>query len=194
MIAEAIKTDAEIGVLGDVIGIPAADLTQHGSPKVVRRTAKRKRQTQRRKSGQKYVELAGIIGREHASQPVISGVVDGQAGLNASKPAAGAAERIEGAAQLVGVRRILGVIDDGIRAAREGQRHIERFRLGPWTDRRRDNNLERRPEVETNEGALGVPIVGLQNEFHVEFFGRIVRYYGANATRIMLACRHNGRS
>jgi hypothetical protein len=29
---------------------------------------------------------------------------------------------------------------------------------------------------------MGLVVVGFDDEFHVELFGRVIRYYGANAT------------
>ena len=138
-IAEAIEPNAQIGVFGDVIGVPAADLAQHGRTEMVRRAAKRKRQVQRRQAGQESIELAGVSSREHARQPAVRGVVDRQRRLHAGEPCIGRHERIDGAPQLIGFRHILGVVDDRERAASEWQRDVERLRFGPRpVERRRD--------------------------------------------------------
>jgi hypothetical protein len=92
------------------------------------------------------------------------------------------AKRSDRAAQLIGFRLILRVVDDGIGAARQRQRDVERLRLGARADRRGDDDFERRSEIEAAKGSLGFAIVGLEDEFNVEFFRRIIRYYGANAT------------
>ena len=54
-------------------------------------------------SAEEGIELAGIIGREHAGEPVIGAVVDGQARLHAGEPmaAAGETRRSRGAADPV---------------------------------------------------------------------------------------------
>lgn len=74
-----------------------------------------------RQSRQEGVELAGIIGREHARQPIVSGIVDSQACLDAGELLAAFAEQAERFAQLVGFRNIFGIIDDRIGAARKWQ-------------------------------------------------------------------------
>ena len=70
---------------------------------------------QRREAAKENVELARIIGREHAGEPIIRGVVDGEARLHASEPIAALAKRIDRAAKLIGFRLVLGVIDDRVR-------------------------------------------------------------------------------
>jgi hypothetical protein len=96
---------------------------------------------------------------------------------------AAAAKRGDRAAQLIRFRLILRVIDDGIGAACQRQRDAERLRLGTRPDRRGNDDFERRSEIEAADGGLRFAIVGFEDEFNVEFFRRIIRYYGANATR-----------
>src|ERR1700689_2933639 len=106
------------------------------------------------------------------------------------------AEHIDCAAELIGFRAVLGVIHDRIGAARHWQRHIECFRLGARANRRSGDDFERRSERETRQRAPGLLVVAFDDEFHVEFFRRIIRYYGANATGLPLSgwiCEVNGR-
>ena len=98
--------------------------------------------------------MAGIIGREHAREPVIGGVVDGQARLQAGEPVVGSHEDIDGAPELIGFRHIFGVVHDRVNAARQRQRHIERLRFGTWPDRRRHDDFEWRPEIEPGKACL----------------------------------------
>src|SRR5580704_2420731 len=129
---------------------------------------------QRCEPGQKDVELAGIIRREHAREPVVRGIVDGEACLQASETIAGAAEYIDRPAELIGFRYVFGVIDDRVGAAREWQRHVERLRFGARTGRRRDNNFERRSETKRGKGVPGLTVVGFEDEFNVKFFGWVI--------------------
>jgi hypothetical protein len=103
-------------------------------------------QRNRGKTRQESIELAGVIGREHAGKQIVVGIVDRQARLHASQPLVAVPEQLERPAQLIGVRRVFGVIHNGENATRKRQRHIERFRLGARTDGRRDDDLEGRTE------------------------------------------------
>jgi hypothetical protein len=85
------ETNNEIGVFGDIIGIPAAGLPQCSGTKMVGRTAEWQRQMQGRKSGQESIELAGIGSREHPREPV----VDRQRCLEAGEPLVRRHERIK---------------------------------------------------------------------------------------------------
>jgi hypothetical protein len=137
---------------------------------------------QRRQAGQESIELAGVSGREHARQPAVRGVVDRQRHLHAGEPFVGHHERIDGTPELIGFRHILGVVDDRERAASEWQCDVERLRFGPRPVERRRDDFKRRTQLESGERPPGVVVIRLHDEFHVEFLGRIIRYYGANAT------------
>ena len=86
---------------------------------MIGRAAERKRQAQRGKPRQEYVELPGIFGGEKAREPAIRGVVDGEAGLHAGNFGIGE-EHVERAAKLIALRPVLGVIDDSEGALGEG--------------------------------------------------------------------------
>src|SRR5271156_498047 len=156
---------------------------------MVRRAAERKRQVQRRKSGQEGIELAGIIGREHAGEPVVDAVVDVRARLREGEPMAAAAKRGDRVAQLIRFRLILRVIDDGVGAARQRQRNVERLRLGARADRRGNDDFKRRSEMEAADGGLRFAILGFQDQFYVPVFRRLIQYYGANATSAIASHR-----
>jgi len=102
--------------------------------------------------------------------------------LHAGEPFVGRHERIDGTPELIGLRHILGVVDDRERAASEWQRDVERFWFGPQPVERRRDDFKRRTQLESGERPPGVVVIRLRDEFHVEFLGRITRYYGANAT------------
>ena len=94
---------------------------------------------------------------------MIGGIVDGQTRLHAGKSVAAAPERVEGTTELIGFRHVLGVIDDGVQAARERQRDVERLRLGARTDRRCRDDFERQTEVEAGKGTSGFVVVGFED-------------------------------
>ena len=128
--------------------------------------------------------MPGIARRKHASEPAVGGVVDGQRCLHASEPFVSGGERIEGSAQLIGLRHVLRIIDHGERPLSEWQRRTECLRLGARPNRRRRDDRKGRPQFELRERLPGVVIVGFEDELHVELFWRIVRYVGANATNM----------
>ena len=76
---------------------------------MVRRSAERKRQPPAGQRRQKHVEQSGVFGSEQSREPAVVGVVDGQAGLNASEPPVASGERLDREAELVRFRPILRV-------------------------------------------------------------------------------------
>src|SRR5579863_5799136 len=111
----------------------------------------------------KNVELTGIIGGEHAREPVIRRVVDGETCLHASESGATTVKRLERAAKLIGLGLVLGVIDDRVSTARERQGDVKRPRLGARTNRRRDDNFEGQPEMEVEQGTVRGLIVDFEH-------------------------------
>ena len=97
-VAEAGDAHADIGVLGDVIGVPGADIAQRGGAEMIGRTAERQRQVERGEPGQENVELAGIFGGEQPGEPTVRGIVDAQRRLHAGEAVAAGAEGPQGLA------------------------------------------------------------------------------------------------
>src|SRR6185312_10051721 len=107
--AEACKAHPEIGVLGDVIGIPAADFAQADGAKMVGRSSKRNGQAERCDSGQENVELASIFCREKTRQPAIGRIINAKTRLHTGDALATLAKLAQRTAQLIGLRPILGI-------------------------------------------------------------------------------------
>jgi hypothetical protein len=129
---------------------------------------------QGRKSGQERIELSGIGGREHAREPTVGRVVDRQRRLEAGNPRVGRRERIKSAPELIRLRDVFGIVDDSERTSGKWKRDVERLRLGPRSDRWRCYDCERRTQVELGKGSPGVTVVGLNDEYHIKFFRRVV--------------------
>src|SRR4029078_640214 len=87
-VAEARKTLAGVGVLGDVVGVPAARLTQSRGPEMVGGAAKWQRQAEPGKLWKKDIEVAGIFGGKIAGKPSRVGV-DAERCLHACKVISG---------------------------------------------------------------------------------------------------------
>src|SRR5579871_1626374 len=162
----------------------ASSVTLYGSQPPARRSAAvRKRLAQGGEPRQKSVELAGIPGGEHAREPAIAGVVDGQCRLHACQLLVAREKGVESATELTRFRNVFRIIDGNERSLRERKRDIERLRFGTRSEGRRNDDRKRWAEIEPGKRAPGLVIVGFQDEFHIQFFTRIVRYYGANATK-----------
>ena len=141
---------------------------------MIGRAAERQRQAQGGQPRQEHVELPGIFGGEQPREPTVGGVVDAQPRLHAGEIVAAGAERLQGAAQLVRLRPVLGVVDHREGAARERQRDVERFRLGARAWRRHRDHRDRDAVVAGGDRGARFAIVGLDRDDHVEFFGRII--------------------
>ena len=84
------------------------------------------------------------------------------------------AERLQGAAQLVGLRPVFGVVDHREAAAHERQRNVERLRLGARAGRRNGDDRNRNATAARGDGGAGLAVVGFQRDDDVELLGRIV--------------------
>jgi len=58
------------------------------------------------------MELTGVIRREHACEPGIGRIVDGQRRLQTGEPLVARRKHLDGAPQLIRLRRIFGIIDN----------------------------------------------------------------------------------
>ena len=81
--AGAMEADAQVGVLGDVPGIPSADRFEDLAAEVVRRPAKRDRRLRVHETGKQLGEPERVLGGEPAGQKVLLGVVIAQPRLEA---------------------------------------------------------------------------------------------------------------
>ncbi len=127
---------------------------------------------QSRKAGQKQVELCRIFGGEETREPAVVGIVDGQCALHAGEAVVIGHEHIDGAPELIGLRSIFGVIDNGEGAAREQQCGVERLGLGARTLLRGEDDLEGRRKLKIGKRLPSGEIIGFDDELDVELLGR----------------------
>ena len=83
-------------------------------------------------------------------------------------------ESLQGAAQLVGLRPVLGIVDHGEAAARERQRDVERLRFGARAARGDGDDRDRDAAAAGGDGGAGLAVVGFERDDDVELLGRIV--------------------
>jgi hypothetical protein len=81
--ALARQPDADIGVLGDVPGVPSADAPQRARAEMIGRPAQGDRQAERRQPGIDQVEQRRVFDREHLADPRVADIADRQARLQA---------------------------------------------------------------------------------------------------------------
>ena len=181
-IAEAGEPDAEIGVLGDVVGVPAADALERGAAEMVGGAAERQRHAQRGERRQQPVEQRRILDGEEPRDPARRRIVDDDRRLQAGEARVAGGEGGVGFAKLARMRPVLGVVDRHQLAAREGQREGERLRLGA-RHRRRGRRRSRRaaPGTQLAAAAAGLGIVRLDDELDVELVARPVDAVAAPA-------------
>jgi hypothetical protein len=91
-------------------------------------------------------------------------------------------EGLQGQAKLVGLRLILRVEHRDERAADEWQRGVERLRLGARAVLGGEYDLEGRSELQLCDRLARNVVVGFEDQFDIQLFERVIRYYGANAT------------
>jgi hypothetical protein len=134
-----------------------------------------------RKAREQHVEQTRIFRGEHAREPIVLGVVDGELRLHAGEPFVMRQERLERAPQLVGLGPVFGVEDRHEHAACEGERDIERLGLGARPDIGRDHEFIGQAEPHRFQRGAGRAVVRFQDELDVELFRRPVeRVEGSN--------------
>ena len=180
--------DTQIGVFGDVEGVPGVQFAQYVDAKMIRRAAQWDRNAKPFQTGQYLVKPQRIVEREHAGEPVFANIVVVEATLQAGGVQRRAAESRHDFTELVGFRSILGVIDHEIFAARKAQREIASLRLGLWLRPRHENDLEYTFKPERARGLDGFGIVGLEHDLDVELAERVIEL----AQRLRQARQHGG--
>ncbi|HYU60223.1 MAG TPA: hypothetical protein VEK39_05655 [Solirubrobacterales bacterium] len=105
-------TQAEVGVLGHVVRVPSAQPAQRIHAEVIRGSAERDRKPEAVEAGKHDPEPVAVLEGEHAREEVGAAVPVAQASLHAHGLLVGVAEGGDGLAQLVGIRPVLGVVDD----------------------------------------------------------------------------------
>ena len=92
-IAEARQAQAEIGILGDVERVPAADLVERGAAEMIGGAAERQRHVEGGERRQEPVEERRIFDREQAREQAGVAVVDDERRLQAGESRAARAGR-----------------------------------------------------------------------------------------------------
>ena len=173
-LAEGGRPDAEVGVLGDVERVPAAELSEGLGAEVVRRAAERDRQVHRFETGQHVVEPERVLEREEPGERVLLGVEVVQCGLYADAVLVAPAERDDRGLQLLGVRPVLGVVDDEELAAGEVEPDVARLRLRLRVAGRDGDERDGLRRVGGRGGLAGLVVVGFEEEEDLELLLRVV--------------------
>ena len=173
-VAEGAGPDAEVGVLGDVVGIPAAEAAQRLGAEVVRRAAQGDGKAQRVEAREHVVEPVRVFEREHAGEHVLVGVPIVECGLHAHEVLAAALEGDDGLLQLIGLGAVLGVIDHEEVAAGEEHADVARLRLRLRSALGDDEHRHRLGRVRGPRRLDGLGVVRLQEEQDLELLGRVV--------------------
>ena len=164
MPAAARQADAEVGILGDVVGVPATDGIEHGAREMVRRAAERHRQPQPLQRRQDAIEQRGVFDGELAREPGGVRVVDVELRLQAAEALAARAQPRQRAAELVGLGRVFGIVDDDILAARKLQGVLDGTRLRARVALGNDEHLHVRIEPGAGERGTRLAVNGLDDE------------------------------
>ena len=173
-IARAGEAQAEIGVLGDVIGVPESDFAQRLDAKMIGGAAEKNRQPHRAEALVEHVEQRRVIQREMRGEPIMRAIVDAKAGLQTGDARGQPREQRRRAPQLARLRHILRVEHRQQRAARERRRYIHRARLGSWRAVGRDQYLVRRARPVPRQRPRRGAVVLFDDEDHVELRAGII--------------------
>ena len=172
-VAGLVQADAEIGVLGDVVRVPGAELAQPLGDEVVRRAAERDRRAVGVQARQQQLEPHRVLGREPAREQVLVGVVVVELRLDAGDVRVGLRERDDDLLELVGIGAVLGVEDDRDVAARQHQAVVARLRLGLRLRVGHDDEAEVRRQVHRldREDRLVVVLLAQQQDVELRACG-----------------------
>ena len=167
------QPQAEIGVLGDVEGVPAADVAQDRGAEMVGGAAERHGQAPTRQGRQQDAEQAAVFGGEQGGEHVLAGVLGDQFGLDAAEIGIDG-KQCRRAPQLVGLGHVLGIVDHDQFATHQRQGEVERLGLGQRRRVRHDHQLEAGGANLAPDRGDGRGAVGFDDDLHVELFRRIV--------------------
>ena len=119
---------------------------------MVRGATERDRQAHSVERWQQPVEQRAIFDGELPRQPGVGGVVEVELGLHRGEVRLTRAEGIEGAAKLIALRPVFGIVDHEIFAAGERQGIVQCLRLGAGLKLRDDDDLDIAGEAERMRG------------------------------------------
>ena len=168
------KAQAQIGILGHVMRVPAAQLLDDRAAEKQRRPPQRHHKAQPRKARQDDTEPGGIVDGEAARQPVVPGVVEIELPLQAGDILGRGGKAAHDLDDLAGIGFILGIPDPDDRAAAEIEREVQCARLGPDRPVRHPDHPHPARQPVPGKGRMGGAIVVLDHQEDVEQFLGIV--------------------
>ncbi len=168
------QAHAEIRILGDVERIPAADFEQRRAAQMVAGATERNGQTKRRERRQHQAKQRAIFNGEQPREQIFRAVEIGERRLQASHFRPADLKLRDGAAQLIGRGRVLGIEDDDILAARFAERVVAGLWLGARGGGGRDHDFHHGWRRELTQGFDRRRVRRFANEFDLELLARIV--------------------
>lgn len=169
------QADAQIGVFGDVMRIPAAQFLQRLAAEEQRGAAQGHHKAHARNPGQHGAKPGRVFDGETARQPVRARVVIVQNALQAGDFGAGIGEMAHHDMQLFGFGHVFGVIDPDHRSAAEVQRIVQRARLGLDRTVRDGHNPHPARQAGPGQGIPRGVIVFLDHQQDIQQLARIVQ-------------------
>ncbi len=173
-VAVHVEAHAEVAVLGDVEGVPAAEGAEFGGAEVVRGAAEGDGDAQADEAAEVAAEPDVVFDGEPAREEVLRVVVVGELGLQADHIGARGGEGGDGLFELVGVGAVFGVEDDEEIAAGAHQAVVAGARFGLGLGLRDDDDFGPGRDAGGLQRCEGFRVVGLEQEFDVEFVARVV--------------------
>ena len=168
------QPQAQIGIFGHIMGIPAADLFNRRTPQEQRRSTQRHHQPKLLQTRQDDPEPHRIFQRKAAGQPIAVGIVVVENPLQASDLGSQLGKALHHFADLVGGGRIFGVIDADDGSLREIKRIVQRPRFGPQRPARHFDHLILGGQTDLIQSGPGQFVVILEDQADIEQFCRIV--------------------
>ncbi len=176
-VAMARQTDAQIGVFGHVVGIPAAQFFQRIAAEKQRGAAQRNGKAQPLQPRQEHAKPCVVFHRKTARQPVGARVVEIQQPLQTGHLRPAFMEPAHDLVNLVGVRGIFGVINPDDRATAEIQREIHRPRFGAHSAGGHFGHAHPMRQMGAAQGFAGGVIVGLDHQTDIQQFFGVVQAF-----------------
>ena len=173
--AVALQAQAEVAILGHVVGVPTAQGPQGPRAKMVRRPPQGQGEVRQLQPRQNQVEPGGILSSKPAREQVLTNIVKVELGLHADHVGSVIGEREHRLLQLQGVGYILRIVDDDVVAPGQHQSVITRARLGAGFAIWHNHDLEVRREGQGTDGVARGGIVLFGEEKDLQFLGRVVQ-------------------
>ena len=173
-VAVAGQAHPQIGVFGDVVGIPPAHILERLAAEEDGGAPQRDHQPQRLQPRQHQPEPGGVFDGEAAGNPVGGGVVEIEHPLQAGHLRPGVAETVYHLPDLVGLGLVLGVVDADDRAPAEVERVVHGPRLGLQRAAGHHDPAHVGGQAGPLQGVLGGAVLLLDDEADVEQLSRVV--------------------